>query len=68
MAKPSFIVSYLDSTGAPRKVVYDNQAAALKASQYLIDKGAKDVRVSIKFGMFKQESILDNQPTTKEDV
>lgn len=68
MAKPSFIVSYLDSTGAPRKVVYDNQATALRASQYLIDKGAKDVRVSIKFGMFKQESILDNQPTTKEDV
>ena len=67
MAKPSFIVSYLDSLGVRRKVIYDNQAMALKASQYLIDRGAKDVRVSIKFDMFKQMPTLDDSTASKED-
>ncbi len=66
MAKPSFVVSYLDSSGTPKRVVYDNQAMALKASQYLIDKGAKDVRVRIKFGLFEQASMISDSDTDKE--
>lgn len=66
MAKPLFVVSYLDSSGTPKRVVYDNQAMALKASQYLIDKGAKDVRVRIKFGLFEQASMISGSATDKE--
>ena len=66
MAKPLFVVSYLDSSGTPKRVVYDNQAMALKASQYLIDKGAKDVRVRIKFGLFEQASMISDSATDKE--
>ena len=66
MAKPLFVVSYLDSSGTPKRVVYDNQVMALKASQYLIDKGAKDVRVRIKFGLFEQASRISDSAADTE--